>query len=110
MIKPIETLTTMAKSHGSLVMIDGAHAPGVVDIDVNAIGAHFYTGNCHKWLFAPKGSAFLWVCKEQQLVNSPQPVVISSSGKYDFIGRYSVCSISFVYIRCLIMYHIPWQV
>lgn len=88
MIKPIEILTSMAKAHGSLVLVDGAHAPGVLDIDVTRIGAHYYTGNCHKWLFAPKGSAFLWVDKSQQLVDSPQPVVISSSGKYDFVGRY----------------------
>ncbi len=87
MIHPVETLTAMAKAHGSLVMIDGAHVPGVLDIDVLAIGAHYYTGNCHKWLFAPKGSAFLWVHPDHQQVEHPQPVVISSSGKYDFVGR-----------------------
>lgn len=89
-IEPIEKLTKIAKSKGiEKVVIDGAHAPGVISIDVKAIGADYYTGNLHKWVFCPKGSAFLW-CNPSVVTNfHPQPTVISSTGEYSFIGRYN---------------------
>eukprot|EP00850_Spirogloea_muscicola_P003521 SM000014S00309 [mRNA] locus=s14:658800:661548:+ [translate_table: standard] len=65
-VLPLHTLVSMvrAASHGVLVLVDGAHAIGNVDIDLLALGADFYTSNLHKWAFAPPGTAFLHALPE----------------------------------------------
>lgn len=72
---PIERSIAEARKRGIWSVIDGAHTPGHIRLDLDAIGADFYSGNCHKWLMTPKGSAFLHARPEVQgLLN---PLVIS---------------------------------
>lgn len=72
---PIEKLIARAKAAGIWTVIDGAHAPGQVPIDLRALDVDFYGGNCHKWLCSPKGVGFLYARRELQPML--EPLVIS---------------------------------
>lgn len=75
LVFPIENIIAEARARGITTVIDGAHAPGQIPLNLDALGADFYSGNCHKWMMAPKGSAFLYVRPElQTMIN---PLVIS---------------------------------
>jgi isopenicillin-N epimerase len=71
----VAELVALARSHGVPVLIDGAHAPGQLSLDVPSLGADWYTGNCHKWLFAPRGCGFLWTRADRKA--GIHPVAIS---------------------------------
>jgi isopenicillin-N epimerase len=89
-IFPVRELIELCHAAGVPVLIDGAHAPGMLSLDVPSLGADWYTGNCHKWLMAPKGSAFMWVAPERQA--DTHPLVISHgfgqgfTAEFDWVG------------------------
>jgi isopenicillin-N epimerase len=65
-VLPVEEVCAAAREAGALSIVDGAHVPGHLPLELESLGADVYAGNCHKWLCAPKGSGFLWARPEHQ--------------------------------------------
>jgi len=70
-IFPVKQIIEVLKEKKIPVMIDGAHAPGMISLNINDLAPEFYTGNCHKWMCTPKGSAFLTVREDMQKIIKP---------------------------------------
>ena len=72
---PIKKLVKIAKQHKIITIIDGAHAPGHIDLNLKNLNADFYSGNCHKWMMSPKGAAFMWSSSKYK--NHLDPLIVS---------------------------------
>jgi len=91
---PVASIVAAAHEAGVPVFVDGAHAPGHVPLDVPSIGADWYTGNAHKWFFAPRGCGLLWTAPKWQDIT--RPAVLSHGTEqgyteaFDWIGTRDV--------------------
>ncbi len=81
LVLPARELEVLARNRGLRCIIDGAHAPGMIPVDLAGIDADFYTANCHKWMMCPPGAGFLHVKSTQR--STVQPLITSWGWDHD---------------------------
>ena len=96
LVLPVDRLTAELEARGIQVLVDGAHAPGMVPLDFRRFRPGWFTGNLHKWVCAPKGAAFLWVRPDHQEdihpvvvshgYNTPRPGYPTWQDRFDWVG------------------------
>lgn len=85
LVFPVGGIVRQMEARGIPVLVDGAHAPGMLPLDLSELGASYYTGNLHKWVCAPKGAAFLHVRRDRQ--SGIHPATISHGYNTPRVGR-----------------------
>lgn len=85
LILPVKEICDKARELGLITIIDGAHVPGHIPLDIKDLNPDYYTGACHKWMLTPKGCTFLYVKTELQ--NDVDPLVISWGYEADIPGE-----------------------
>ena len=88
LVLPLKELIAESKKHGAMVLVDGAHALGMVPLSISDLGADFYVSNAHKWLCTPKGSAFLWVKEEHRAWVRPTVISHGANCSFEETSRY----------------------
>lgn len=98
LVFPVARLVRELEARGVDVLVDGAHAPGMVPLDLGRLAPAYYTGNLHKWVCAPKGAAFLWAREDKQRRlepavishghNTPRPGYPAFQDRFDWAGTF----------------------
>lgn len=88
LILPAKEIVALAKSKGILTIVDGAHVPGHIPLNLEELDADIYTGACHKWMLTPKGCSFLYVRRELQELFDPLVVSWGYEAQFPSSSRF----------------------
>jgi isopenicillin-N epimerase len=98
LVFPVEQIIRELEQRGIETLLDGAHAPGMVSLNLRKLSPSYYTANLHKWVCAPKGTGFLWVREDKQAKvqpavishgnNSPRPSYSAFQDRFDWAGTF----------------------